>query len=56
MVTAADMPEVSAKLSEIEEGAAVNYGFYSRNVMAREKALYKGHTVAAGGGDQRTHC
>ena len=47
MVTAADMPEVSAKLSEIEEGAAVNYGFYSRNVMAREKALYKGHTVAA---------
>ena len=47
VVTAADMPEVSAKLSEIEEGAAVNYGFYSRNVMAREKALYKGHTVAA---------
>ena len=25
----------------------VNYGFYSRNVMAREKALYRGHAVAA---------
>ena len=25
----------------------VNYGFYSRNVMAREKALYCGHAVAA---------
>ena len=25
----------------------MNYGFYSRNVMAREKALYRGHVVAA---------
>ena len=47
VVTAADLPEASAALVDQEEGSAVNYGFYSRNVMAREKALYKGHAVAA---------
>jgi xanthine dehydrogenase molybdenum-binding subunit len=47
VVTAADLPEVSAEIVDQEEGANVNYGFYSRNVMAREKALYKGHAVAA---------
>ena len=47
VVTPADLPEVSAEVADQEEGAAVNYGFYSRNVMAREKALYRGHAVAA---------
>ena len=47
VVTAADLPETSASLADLEEGAMVNYGFYSRNVMAREKALYRGHAVAA---------
>jgi CO/xanthine dehydrogenase Mo-binding subunit len=47
VVTSADFPEVSAEVKDQEEGAAVNYGFYSRNVMAREKALYRGHAVAA---------
>ncbi len=47
VVTAADLPDVSAEFTDQSEGAAVNYGFYSRNVIAREKALYKGHTVAA---------
>ena len=47
VVTSADFPEVSAEIKDQEEGAAVNYGFYSRNVMAREKALYRGHAVAA---------
>ena len=47
VVTAADLPEVSAELADLEEGAAVNYGFYSRNVLAREKTLYRGHAVAA---------
>ncbi len=47
VVTAADFPEVSAEASDLAEGANVNYGFYSRNVMAREKALYRGHAVAA---------
>ena len=47
VVTAADMPEVSAEFIDQAEGAAVNYGFYSRNVIAREKALYIGHAVVA---------
>ena len=47
VVTSADLPEVSAEVVDQEEGAAVNYGFYSRNVMAREKVLYLGHAVAA---------
>ena len=47
VVTAADLPDVSAEVADQEEGAAVNYGFYSRNVMAREKALYLGQAVAA---------
>ena len=47
VMTSADLPEVSAEIADLEEGAAVNYGFYSRNSMAREKVLYKGHAVAA---------
>ena len=47
VVTRDDLPEVSAEVADLEEGSLVNYGFYSRNVMAREKALYKGHAVAA---------
>ena len=47
VVTAADMPDVSAEFTDQEEGAMVNYGFYGRNIIAREKALYKGHVVAA---------
>jgi CO/xanthine dehydrogenase Mo-binding subunit len=47
VMTADDLPEVSAEAIDQTEGAMVNYGFYSRNVMAREKALYRGHVVAA---------
>ena len=47
VVTASDFPEASAEFADQEEGAAVNYGFFSRNIMAREKALYMGHAVAA---------
>ncbi len=47
VATAADLPDVSAAVVDQEEGGTVNYGFYSRNVMAREKALYRGHAVAA---------
>ena len=47
VVTAADLPEASAAMIDQEEGGGLNYGFYSRNVMAREKALYKGHAIAA---------
>ena len=47
VATSADVPDVSAEVADQEEGGTVNYGFYSRNVMAREKALYRGHAVAA---------
>ena len=47
ITTSADFPDVSAAVADQEEGGTVNYGFYSRNVMAREKALYRGHAVAA---------
>ena len=47
VITADDFPEASAEFADQEEGAAVNYGFFSRNIMAREKALYMGHAVAA---------
>ena len=47
VVTGADMPDVSAVLREQTEGALVNLGLMSRNSMAREKALYRGHPVAA---------
>ncbi|MSQ22921.1 MAG: xanthine dehydrogenase family protein molybdopterin-binding subunit [Dehalococcoidia bacterium] len=47
VVTRDDLPAVSAEVADQEEGGGTNYGFYSRNVMAREKALYRGHAVAA---------
>lgn len=47
IVTADDFPDVSAAVTDQSEGSTVNYGFYSRNTIAREKALYKGHAVAA---------
>ena len=47
VATAADLPDASAEIGDQVEGGIVNYGFYSRNVMAREKALYRGHALAA---------
>ena len=47
VATSADFPNVSAEIADQEEGGLVNYGFYSRNVMAREKVLYRGHALAA---------
>ena len=47
VVTAADLPEMSAEVADLDEGSTVNYGFYSRNILAREKALYLGHAIAA---------
>ena len=47
VATAADLPEASAEIGDQVEGGIMNYGFYSRNVMAREKALYRGHALAA---------
>ena len=47
VVTSADWPETSRRLSDLAEGAIQNLGFLSTNVLARGKALYKGHAVAA---------
>ena len=56
VVTAADLPEVSAQVADLEEGAAVNYGFYSRNVMAREKGALPRACPGGGCGDQFPYC
>lgn len=47
VLTAADLPEASAILREQTEGALVNLGLLSRNILAREKAWYRGHPVIA---------
>ena len=46
IVTAADWPETSRRLSDLAEGAIQNLGFLSTNVLARGKVLYQGHAVA----------
>ena len=46
VVTSEDFPEQSAELAAAGE-ALVSYRDMTRNVMAREKALYDGHAVAA---------
>jgi len=47
VVTSADWPETSMKLTDLAEGSIHNLGFLSMNVLARGKVLYKGHPVAA---------
>ena len=47
VVTSADWPETSMKLTDLADGAIHNLGFLSMNVLARGKVLYKGHAVAA---------
>ena len=45
--TAADLPQPSGATADLGEGAMTNPKFLSNNVLAAEKALYKGHAVAA---------
>ena len=47
VVTSADLPQPSGKAADLGEGAMVNLKFLSNNCMAADKALYKGHAVAA---------
>ena len=47
VITAADLQKPSGRASELAEGAMVNYRFLSNNVLAEDKALYKGHAIAA---------
>ncbi|HEV3204274.1 MAG TPA: xanthine dehydrogenase family protein molybdopterin-binding subunit [Gemmataceae bacterium] len=46
VVTSADMPDPGRRVVELGEGA-ITLRHLSCNVLAREKALYKGHAVAA---------
>src|SRR5438105_2580707 len=46
IVTSQDLPDPGNQVAELGEGA-VNLRHLSSNVLAREKALYKGHAVAA---------
>ena len=47
VVTSADFPELSGKLADVGEGAQINLRFLSNNCLAADKALYRGHAVAA---------
>ena len=47
VVTGTDFLEPAGRASDLTEGAMVNYKFLSNNVMAKDKALYKGHAIAA---------
>ena len=47
VVTSKDFVQISNKASDVGEGEIRNIGFMSRNCMANEKVLYKGHAVAA---------
>ncbi len=45
VVTAADLPEVASKISELGE-TTVNLRYQSNNTLARDKVLYFGHAIA----------
>ncbi|MBI2855801.1 MAG: xanthine dehydrogenase family protein molybdopterin-binding subunit [Chloroflexi bacterium] len=47
VVTSEDLPEPSDRADVVAEGGFQNLGFLSQNCLARGKALYKGHAVAA---------
>jgi CO/xanthine dehydrogenase Mo-binding subunit len=46
VVTSQDLPDPGSRIAELGEGA-INLRHLSCNCLAREKALYKGHAVAA---------
>ncbi|HIC18623.1 TPA: xanthine dehydrogenase family protein molybdopterin-binding subunit, partial [Candidatus Poribacteria bacterium] len=46
-VTAADMPEADEGVVVLGEGGAIDIKFLQDNILASDKALYKGHAVAA---------
>ena len=47
VATSADLPQLSGRPVDVGEGAALNPRFLSNNILAADKALYKGHAVAA---------
>ncbi len=47
VMTGADIVEPAGRASDLAEGAMINFKFLSNNIMAQDKALYKGHALAA---------
>ena len=47
VVTSAELPQPTERLADQTEGAFINHKFLSNNCLADDKALYKGHAVAA---------
>ncbi len=47
VVTSADLPELSGRPVDVDEGAVLNPRFLSNNVLAANTVLYRGHAVAA---------
>ena len=47
VATAADLPQAGGRVLDLGEGAMINPKFLSNNCLAAEKALYKGHAIAA---------
>ncbi len=47
VITSTDIEHPSGIATDQGEGAMVNFGFLSNNILAQDKVLYKGHAVAA---------
>ncbi len=47
VITSDDIEHPSGIVTDQGEGAMVNFGFLSNNILAMDKALYKGHAIAA---------
>src|SRR5919108_5373338 len=48
VITSADLAQPSSRVVDLAEGVIHNFRFLSNNIMAADKALYKGHAIAAG--------
>src|SRR5712692_7336623 len=47
VITSADLAQPSSRVVDLAEGVIHNMRFLSNNIMAADKALYKGHAIAA---------
>jgi xanthine dehydrogenase molybdenum-binding subunit len=47
VITSSALTRPSGRLVDLAEGAIHNMGFMCNNIMAGDKALYKGHAIAA---------
>ena len=56
VVTSKDLVQISDKASDVGEGEIRNIGFMSRNCLANEKALYKGHASGRRSRHQPSRC